>query len=179
MSFVCEPLAIPDVLLISANRHDDERGFLAETLHTSIFATFGIPPFVQENVSYSRAGVLRGLHVQVEPYALGKLVRCARGRIFDVAVDVRRGSATFGRWVSLELDERALRMLWIPPGFAHGFLALSDAEVIYKQTGYHAPAHERAIAWNDPALAIAWPRPDPILSAKDAAAPRLAEVLKF
>ncbi len=178
MGFTCQPLAIPEVKLLTAERREDARGFLAETQRASLFAAFGIPPFVQENVSYSRAGVLRGLHYQVEPYSMGKLVRCTRGRIFDVAVDVRSGSPTYRRWVSTELDDRALTMVWIPPGFAHGFLALADAEVVYKQTGYYAPLYERAIAWNDPALAIPWPQRDPMVSAQDAGAPRLGDLPK-
>jgi dTDP-4-dehydrorhamnose 3,5-epimerase len=134
----------------------------------------GAAPFVQDNQSHSRSNVLRGLHYQVS-MPQGKLVRVVAGEVFDVAVDIRRGSPTFGKWVSTVLSAANRRMLWIPAGFAHGFLALSDADYLYKATAYYAPEHERTIAWNDPDLAIDWPCTAPILSARDNAAPRLRD----
>lgn len=134
--------------------------------------------FVQDNHSRSARGVLRGLHYQLPPHAQGKLIRVVCGRVFDVAVDVRRGSPRFGRWVGVELSDENFRQMWIPPGFAHGFLVLSDmADFLYKTTDYYAPAAERSIQWNDPTLGIRWPinKLTPILSGKDAAAPTLAE----
>lgn len=168
------PQALPEVVLVQPRLHTDGRGFFTELVRDDLLAEAGIPPCVQENLSRSTRGVLRGLHWQNEPCALGKLVRCARGRVFDVAVDARRGSPTFRRWVGLELDADRPALLWIPPGFAHGFCVVSDvADVVYRQTGYWSPEHERAVRWNDPSLAIAWPVSSPILSAKDAAAPLL------
>ena len=170
------PQRIPDVVLIEHQRFADARGFFAETFRADQLARAGLPPFVQENHSRSAKGVLRGLHYQNPPHALGKLVRCARGRVFDVAVDIRKGSPTYGRWVAVELDEEVPAMLWVPAGFAHGFCALTDgAEILYKQTDYYAPEVDRGIRWNDPAIGVAWPLAQPVLSAKDAVAPLLAE----
>lgn len=166
------PLAIPDVLLIEPKVFGDARGYFFESYNQRRFEeALGRPvSFVQDNQSRSAKGVLRGLHYQVRQ-AQGKLVRVLTGEIFDVAVDLRRSSPSFGQWVSATLSAGNHRQLWIPEGFAHGFVVLSDnAEVLYKTTDYWAPEHERCIAWNDPSLAIAWPRDlTPLLSAKDAA----------
>lgn len=167
------PRAIPDVLLLEPRVFGDERGFFLESFNHRLFAqATGLEPqFVQDNHSRSARNVLRGLHYQVvQPQ--GKLVRVVAGEVFDVAVDIRPGSPTFGRWVGEVLSESNKRQLWIPPGLAHGFLVLSEyADFLYKTTGYYAPEHERCIAWNDPDLAIAWPLAGqtPILSAKDQA----------
>ena len=169
------PLAIPDVLLLSPRVHGDVRGFLVETWKEGTLPA-GLPPFVQDNHSRSGRHVLRGLHYQLR-HAQGKLVRCARGRIWDVAVDVRRGSPTFGRWVAAELSDEDHRQMWLPPGFAHGFVILSEvADVIYKVTDRYDPASERAIRWDCPRLAITWPLPPgvaPLLSERDRSAPGL------
>lgn len=166
------PTAIPDVLLLEPKVFGDSRGFFFESFNQRAFeAAIGCPAhFVQDNHSLSSRGVLRGLHYQVEQ-PQGKLVRVVAGAVFDVAVDIRSGSPTFGRWVGVELTADNKRQLWIPPGLAHGFLVLSDtAEFLYKTTDYYAPAHERCILWNDPALDIRWPLAEPpILSSKDAA----------
>jgi dTDP-4-dehydrorhamnose 3,5-epimerase len=171
------PTAIPDVRLIEPKVFGDARGFFFESWNERAFAQAGIAArFVQDNHSRSMKGVLRGLHYQLrQPQA--KLVRVIAGEIHDVAVDIRRGSPTFGRSVALRLSAQAKNMLWLPEGFAHGFLVVSEfAEVLYKATDFYAPEHERSILWNDPALAIRWPLEGaPILSAKDARAARLAE----
>lgn len=153
------PTDIPDVVVIEPKLFGDERGFFFESFNQRDFSNaLGVDAaFVQDNHSRSARGVLRGLHYQVvQPQ--GKLVRCVRGAVFDVAVDLRRNAASFGRWVGIELSESNQRQLWIPPGFAHGFLVLSDsAEFLYKTTEYYAPQHERCIVWNDATLGIAWP----------------------
>lgn len=165
--------SIADVLIIEPKVFGDERGFFFESFNQRAFnaATGTDLSFVQDNHSRSSKGVLRGLHFQVgQPQ--GKLVRVVRGAVFDVAVDIRPQSPTFGKWFGLELSEHSHRQLWVPPGLAHGFLVLSDsADFLYKTTDYYAPAQERCIAWNDPTLAIAWPLSGsaPALSAKDAA----------
>ena len=165
---------LPEVLLVEPTVHGDSRGFFYESFHASRYAEAGIPgPFVQDNLSRSAKGTLRGLHFQ-EPRAQGKLVQVLRGSVFDVAVDVRRGSPRFGRWVGIELSESQPRQLWIPPGFAHGFCVLSDsADFFYKCTELYAPEAERSIAWDDPTIGIRWPVERPLLSAKDQGAPRL------
>ena len=170
--------ALPGVLVIQPKVFADDRGFFLETYSAIRFQQAGLPEhFVQDNHSRSRAGVLRGLHYQ-EPNAQGKLVRCTRGAVWDVAVDIRRGSPDFGKWFGLELTEENGTMLWIPPGFAHGFCAtVDDTDVIYKCTTVYDGPSDRGIAWNDPALAIAWPIREPLLSPKDAAAPRLADAV--
>jgi dTDP-4-dehydrorhamnose 3,5-epimerase len=161
--------------------HGDERGFFVESYREEWHAQLGIPPrerFVQDNQSRSSRGVLRGMHFQVGA-GVAKLVRCARGRILDVAVDLRVGSPTYGQWDAVELDEESMRALYLPAGFAHGFCVLSEiADVLYKQTAYYDPALDRGIAWNDPDVGIEWPLPvdELIVSARDAAAPRLAEI---
>ena len=167
------PTAIADVLLIEPKVFGDERGFFFESFNERAFreATGVTLPFVQDNHSKSARGVLRGLHYQTQQ-AQGKLVRVVAGEVFDVAVDIRRDSPTYGQWVGEVLSGDNKRQLWVPPGLAHGFVVLSEsAEFLYKTTDYYAPAHERCIAWNDPTLAIAWPflGMSPLLSAKDAA----------
>jgi dTDP-4-dehydrorhamnose 3,5-epimerase len=175
--FAFRPLEIPDVVVVEAKAFPDARGFFAETYKASEFEAHGIPHrFVQDNLSHSVRGVLRGLHYQKDPAAQGKLVLAVRGEIFDVAVDLRRGSPTYGRWVAEVLSGENHRMLWVPPGFAHGFLVLSDeADVLYKVTAEYAPELDRGIRWDDPTIGVAWPIRTPILSPKDAAAPLLAE----
>ena len=164
------PTAIPDVLIIEPKVFGDARGFFYESFNQKAFndATGTDHQFVQDNHSRSSKGVLRGLHYQIEQ-PQGKLVRVARGSVFDVAVDIRKSSSTFGQWVGVELTEENNKQLWIPAGFAHGFMVTSDsAEFLYKTTDYYAPEHERCIAWNDPALGIQWPlAANPSLSAKD------------
>jgi dTDP-4-dehydrorhamnose 3,5-epimerase len=169
----------PDLILIEPMVFEDERGFFMEAYNYREFEMMGIRErFVQDNFSMSRRGVLRGLHFQVEPFAQSKLVRCIRGEIFDVAVDIRVGSPTFGKWHGVILSEENRLTLYIPRGFAHGFLALSDiAEVMYKVDNFYSPEHERGIIWNDPDIGIEWPIEDPILSDKDGKYPRLREVI--
>jgi dTDP-4-dehydrorhamnose 3,5-epimerase len=165
-----ERTAIPDVLLLEPRVFGDARGYFLESYNRRAFreATGIDAEFVQDNHSRSVKNVLRGLHYQVRQ-PQGKLVRVIAGEIFDVAVDLRRSSPTFGRWEAVRLDAESKRMLWIPPGFAHGFLVTSDsAEVLYKATDYYAPEHERTLLWSDPALAIPWPLAgEPILAEKD------------
>ena len=165
------PTAIADVLVIEPKVFGDARGFFFESFNQSAFhqATGLDVAFVQDNHSRSARGVLRGLHYQIEQ-AQGKLVRVVRGSVFDVAVDLRKASATFGQWVGVELSEDNKRQMWIPPGFAHGFLTLSEsADFLYKTSDYYAPQHECCIAWNDPTLAVDWPLTGlaPLISAKD------------
>ena len=171
-------LTIPDVVLIEPKVFGDARGFFFESFNQKAFneATGTHFQFVQDNHSRSGRGVLRGLHYQVQQ-PQGKLVRVVRGAVWDVAVDIRQGSSTFGQWVGAELSEDNQHQLWVPPGFAHGFVVLSDsADFLYKTTDYYAPQHERCIAWNDAQLAIAWPYAgEPVLSAKDQAGKPLAE----
>lgn len=166
------PTAIPDVLILEPKVFGDSRGFFFESFNQRSFeaAIGGAVPFVQDNHSRSGRGVLRGLHYQIEQ-PQGKLVRVVAGAVFDVAVDIRPGSPTFGRWVGVELTADNKRQLWIPPGLAHGFLVLSDtAEFLYKTTDFYAPAAERCIVWNDPVLGIRWPITEPpTLSERDAA----------
>lgn len=170
------PTELPGVLIIEPQVFGDARGFFLETWNAPRYAAAGIPiAFVQDNLSRSVRGTLRGLHFQ-EPDPQGKLVHVVEGAVFDVAVDVRRGSPHFGRWVGVELSLENKRQLWVPPGFAHGFCVLSaHAAFVYKCTALYAPQSDRGIAWNDPDLEIAWPIQDPLLSAKDAAAPRLRD----
>jgi dTDP-4-dehydrorhamnose 3,5-epimerase len=175
--------AIPDVLVLEPKVFGDTRGFFYESYNARAFreATGLDVQFVQDNHSRSAKGVLRGLHYQLQQ-PQGKLVRVVRGAVLDVAVDIRRKSPTFGKWVSQELSEENHKQLWVPAGFAHGFLVLSDtADFLYKTTDYYAPANERCIAWNDPAIAIAWPdlQADFVLSAKDQTGKRLADAEVF
>ena len=165
------PTAIPDVKLVEPKVFGDDRGFFFESWNRRALAAAGIDvDFVQDNHSRSRRGVLRGLHYQVE-HAQGKLVRCAIGAVFDVVVDLRRSSPTFGRALGMTLSAENRRMLWVPPGFAHGFLVVSEsADFLYKTTDYWYPQHERTLLWNDPALRIDWPLDGaPTLAPKDAA----------
>jgi dTDP-4-dehydrorhamnose 3,5-epimerase len=161
---------IPDVLLLQPRVFGDERGFFLESWNARAFnSAVGCDvQFVQDNHSRSAFGVLRGLHYQIRQ-PQGKLVRVVRGRVFDVAVDLRRSAATFGRWAGMELSEQNHRQVWLPPGFAHGFLVLSEsADILYKTTDYYAPEHERCLIWNDPQIGIDWPLDHkPMLSAKD------------
>jgi len=171
------PTELPEVLVIEPVVHRDGRGFFVEVYHAERYREAGLTlPFVQDNHSGSAAGTLRGLHVQLGA-PLGKLLRCVRGAIFDVAVDVRRGSPNFGRWVGEPLNGETLHQLWVPPGFLHGFcVTAGPAEVEYKCTALWNPAQEIGVRWDDPRLGIAWPIADPVLSPKDAAAPLLADV---
>lgn len=169
---------LPDIVLIEPKAFGDDRGWFMETYKASDFAKHGIPPvFPQDNHSRSTAKhTIRGLHYQLEPAGMGKLVRCTEGAIYDVAVDIRKGSPTYGRWVAVELTAENRQMLWVPAGFAHGFCTLTDvAEAMYKCSSEYSPAHDRAIRWNDPGLGITWPTTAPIVSAKDAGAPLLSE----
>jgi dTDP-4-dehydrorhamnose 3,5-epimerase len=164
--------AIPDVLVFEPTIYEDDRGFLFESFNRTVAESIGKSvSFVQDNQSSSKVNVLRGLHYQLPPHAQGKLIRAVVGEIFDVAVDIRRTSPTFGRWVSERLSAENRKIMWIPAGFAHGFLVLSDtADCAYKATAYYSPQHERTILWNDTKLGIEWPHRDKlIVSAKDAA----------
>jgi len=177
MPFVFKRLEIPDVILIEPKIFEDARGFFMETYKYSEFRENGIEyEFVQDNHSKSKKGVLRGLHYQLKPMEQGKLVRCIRGRICDVAVDIRKGSPWYKKWVAVELSEENKLMLWVPPGFAHGFVSLEDnTEVVYKVTKEYASELDRGIIWNDPDIGIEWPIENPILSEKDSKLPRLKD----
>jgi dTDP-4-dehydrorhamnose 3,5-epimerase len=169
-------LAIPDVLLLTPKVFEDDRGFFYESFNQKVFEeAVGRPvTFVQDNHSKSAKGVLRGLHYQLPPKAQGKLVRVVRGAVFDVAVDIRRDSPTFGKWVSAELSEENRAQLWIPEGFAHGFMALREqTEMLYKATNFYLPKVEGGILWNDPGLGINWPYSKPSLSTRDGNWPNL------
>jgi dTDP-4-dehydrorhamnose 3,5-epimerase len=169
---------LPGIIVLVPTVHGDDRGFFHESYRADALEGTALAQvrFPQENHSRSARGVLRGMHFQVGG-GLGKLVRCARGAIFDVVIDVRPDSPTRGQWEGFELDDRNLHQLWVPVGFAHGFYTVSEvADVLYKQTGYYTPELERAIAWNDPDVGVQWPPGvEPQLSAKDAAAPRLSD----
>jgi dTDP-4-dehydrorhamnose 3,5-epimerase len=175
------PTSLPGLTILEPAIFPDERGFFTETYRREWHAEAGIPAqeqFIQDNHSRSTRGVVRGMHFHIGP-GVAKLVRCSRGRIVDVAVDLRRGSPTYGRWEGVELDDERMRVLYVPVGFAHGFCVLSEiADVLYKQTAYYDPDVERGIAWDDPEIGIEWPLPagELIVSARDAAAPKLAEV---
>jgi dTDP-4-dehydrorhamnose 3,5-epimerase len=174
------PTELPDVILVEPEVHRDQRGFFLETYHARKYAEGGIPgPFVQDNHSRSVKGTLRGLHAQ-RRHPQGKLVRAIDGEMFDVAVDIRRGSATFGRWVGVRLSGENFRQLYIPPGFAHGFCVLSEiVHVEYKCTDFYHAEDEIGIAWDDPQIGITWPLSDPIISAKDRSLPRLSDVVEL
>jgi len=169
------PTALPGVVLIEPDVHRDERGFFLESYQERRYRENGIPgPFVQDNHSHSLRGTLRGLHAQLRR-PQGKLVRSLGGEMFDVAVDIRRGSPHFGRWVGVTLSGENFRQLYIPPGFAHGFCVMSDrVDVEYKCTDYYDPGGEVSVAWNDPSIGVEWPVTDPVLSPKDAAGTPLA-----
>lgn len=179
------PTALPGLLILEPKVFGDARGFFMESYNAKAFqdATGLAPNFVQDNHSRSGKGVLRGLHYQIEQ-AQGKLVRVTRGSVFDVAVDLRKASPTFGQWAGVELSEENKRQLWIPPGFAHGFLVTADGtDFLYKTTDYYAPQFERSLLWNDPSVGVAWPLHlldgTPLLSAKDVAGKVLAECEVF
>ncbi len=175
------PTKIPDVLVLEPKVFGDERGFFYESYNRRAMTEAGIPDdFVQDNHSRSAKGVLRGLHYQIQN-TQGKLVRVISGSVYDVAVDLRKSSPTFGKWVGVELSAENKRMAWIPKGFAHGFVVTSDtAEFLYKTTDYWAPQFERSLLWNDPALGIAWPlESEPTIAAKDAAGLPLAQCEVF
>jgi dTDP-4-dehydrorhamnose 3,5-epimerase len=177
MPFTFHRLEIPEVVRIEPRVFEDERGFFLETYRLPDFAASGIrAQFVQENHSHSVRGVLRGLHYQNPPFAQGKLVRVVEGEVFDVAVDIRRDSPTYGRWVAATLSARNRTMLYIPDGFAHGFLVLSDsADVIYKTTALYSPECEAGIVWNDRDLNIDWPLDEPVLAERDRQFPALKD----
>jgi dTDP-4-dehydrorhamnose 3,5-epimerase len=177
MPFIFQRLDIPEIILIEPRRFVDTRGFFMETYKYSDFLRNGIQEhFVQDNYSRSVRGVLRGLHYQRNPHAQGKLVQCIKGNIFDVAVDIRNGSPTFMQWISTELSEENNRMFYVPPGFAHGFVVVSDiADVIYKCTKEYSPEDDRGIIWNDPDIQIQWPIREPVLSEKDSRHPLLRD----
>jgi len=177
MPFEFEKLAIPGLILVKPKMFEDDRGFFLELYKHSDFVRGGIEEhLVQDNYSKSTKGVLRGLHYQKMPKGQGKLVICLKGRIFDVAVDIRKGSSQYGKWVGVSLTEESRHMLYVPPGFAHGFQVLSDAaEVLYKCTNEYSPADDRGIIWSDQDLNIAWPLGRPVLSAKDSVHPQLRD----
>jgi dTDP-4-dehydrorhamnose 3,5-epimerase len=182
MAIQVRPTALPEVKIIEPAVFGDARGFFYESFNAREFAqqVAGGAVFVQDNHSRSAKGVLRGLHYQIQ-HAQGKLVRVTEGEVFDVAVDIRRNSANFGKWVGMHLSAQNKRQLWIPPGFAHGFVVVSDsADFLYKTTDYWYPEFERSIIWNDPGIGIEWPVADePLVAAKDAAGKRLAEAEVF
>lgn len=182
MPYTAKPTALPDVLLLEPRVFGDERGFFFESFNQRDFESVtGLEVnFVQDNHSRSAKGVLRGLHYQIK-HPQGKLVRVTQGAVFDVVVDLRRSSSSFGKWMGIELSESNKRQLWIPPGFAHGFLVTSDtAEFLYKTTDYWFPEYERSLIWNDPDVGIDWPLDNPpVLANKDAIAPTLKEVELF
>ncbi len=171
-------LAVPGVLLIEPRVFGDDRGFFFESFHAARYAEAGIAgPFAQDNQSFSQQGVLRGLHLQWPHHSQGKLVSVVQGAVWDVAVDVRRGSPTYGQWVGAELTDSNHHQLWVPPGFAHGFVVLSETALFsYKCTAPYSSADEVSIRWDDPTLAVQWPVRTPTLSGKDAVAPLLAQL---
>ncbi len=179
MGFIFEKTEIEDVILITPQVFGDDRGFFSETYKKSVFEANGIKDdFRQDNHSKSTKGVLRGLHYQANPKAQAKIVRCVKGKILDVAVDIRKGSKTFGKWVSKELSEENKQMLYLPEGFAHGFVVLSDeAEFLYKVSNEYSPKHDRGIRWNDPEINVNWGIDfEPRLSEKDTKQPFLKDV---
>jgi len=177
MPFEFVRLELPGLVLVKPRIFDDGRGFFLELYKRSDFVQAGISEhLVQDNYSKSAKGVLRGLHYQKDPKAQGKLVTCIKGRIFDVAVDIRKGSPSYGKWAGAELTEENKHLLYVPPGFAHGFQVLSEAaEVLYKCTDEYSPAHDRGIIWNDPDIGVAWPLGNPQLSGKDKVHPGLKD----
>jgi dTDP-4-dehydrorhamnose 3,5-epimerase len=181
MPFTFQPLSIPDVILITPQVFPDERGYFIESFKASDFGKFNVPShFVQDNFSFSKKNVLRGLHYQKPPKAQGKLVSVLKGGAWDVAVDIRIKSNTYLKWVATELNDVNHAMLYIPPGFVHGFLALTeDVHLLYKCTNEYDPQADTGIRWNDPEIAIPWPVDNPIVSAKDAALPFLHQTEGF
>ena len=181
MPFTFTPLSIPDIILIKPKIFPDERGFFSESFKSSDFQKFNLPAhFVQDNFSISKKDVIRGLHYQKEPKAQGKLVTVFKGSVWDVAVDIRSQSPTFLKWAAAELSDENHNMLYIPPGFAHGFISLTDdVHLLYKCTNEYDPQSDAGIRWNDPDIAISWPIDNPIVSAKDAALPFLKQAEIF
>lgn len=175
------PTSIPDVKIIKPDVFGDDRGYFFESFHVDKFAAFGITePFLQDNESRSQKNVLRGLHFQLPPFAQGKLIRVIRGAVLDIAVDIRRNSPTFGKWVSMELTGENKWICWIPAGFAHGFVTLEDDTIFtYKCSAMYNKASEGSIRWNDPDLNIDWGVTDPLLSEKDKVAPLLRDAIVF
>lgn len=173
-----EKTPIEGLLVVTPDVFGDDRGFFYEVYNADKYKDLGLPTeFLQDNHSWSVKGVLRGLHFQLPPKAMGKLARCTRGKVWDVAVDLRKNSATYKQHYAIELSAENKKMLWMPPGFAHGFYALEECELLYKCTSVYDKAGDGNVAWNDPELAIPWPvEGEPILSARDAAAPKLAEL---
>ncbi|MCL5774759.1 MAG: dTDP-4-dehydrorhamnose 3,5-epimerase [Patescibacteria group bacterium] len=177
MAHKVEKLNLSGILLVKSDVYRDDRGFFIETYKDSAFEALGLPKFVQDNFSFSKKGVLRGLHYQLPPKAQGKLVRCLEGQIWDVAVDVRKGSPTYGQWQGLELSGEDGQAVYVPEGFAHGFVVVSEiARVLYKTTAEYAPELERGIVWNDEDLKIAWPITEPSLAPRDAAFPKFKDI---
>lgn len=175
--FTISHLPLSGLKLIIPQVFGDSRGYFKESFRGEVFEKAGFPAFVQENESLSKKGVLRGLHYQSPPSDQGKLVRCLFGAVFDVAVDIRRGSPTYGQWYGLELSAENHKMMYLPPGFAHGFCTLSDEALFcYKQTEYYAPSTEGAILWSDPVIGIQWPIASPTVSDKDQVAPRFGNL---
>ncbi|MGE5443938.1 MAG: dTDP-4-dehydrorhamnose 3,5-epimerase [Ignavibacteriales bacterium] len=175
MPFRFRKTEVPDIVLIEPQAFEDQRGFFMETYKRSEFSSNGIPEvFVQDNYSYSVRGVLRGLHYQRDPKGQGKLIMILKGEVFDVAVDIRKGSPTYGKWVGMGLSSENHRMLYVPVGFAHGFCVLSEeAYVLYKVTEEYVPELDRGIIWNDPKIGVYWPIEEPIISPKDVRLPSL------
>ncbi|MCP5045557.1 MAG: dTDP-4-dehydrorhamnose 3,5-epimerase [bacterium] len=181
MPFLFTPLDIPDLILVVPRSFPDDRGSFYESYKKTEFEDHGIEgEFVQDNHSVSKGGVLRGLHYQLPPMAQGKLVRVIRGRAWDVAVDIRKDSPYFMQWVSVELNEKNRQMLYVPPGFAHGFVALSDnVHLLYKCTAEYSPKYERGIRWDEPRIGIQWPMNNPLVSERDEELPRLKDAKLF
>ncbi|MBI5629713.1 MAG: dTDP-4-dehydrorhamnose 3,5-epimerase [Elusimicrobia bacterium] len=176
MGLTFTPYQIPGLLLVEGKLFPDSRGHFMESYREIDYKDSPVPSLVQDNLSRSRRGVVRGLHYQKNPSAIGKLVRCVAGRILDVAVDIRKGSPTYGKWAGVELRGEENRMLWVPPGFAHGFYVLSEwADVLYKVSGYWVAQDDCGVLWNDPAIGIAWPSGETLVSDKDARLPILAQ----
>lgn len=175
------PTALPEVVIIKPDVFGDDRGYFFESFHETKFAEYGIyGPFVQDNESQSQKDVLRGLHFQLEPFAQGKLVRVIRGAVLDIAIDIRRNSPTFGKWVSMKLTSENKWICFIPKGFAHGFVTLEDNTVFtYKCSGFYNKASEGSVRWNDPELNIDWGITNPLLSEKDKMAPLLKDAILF
>ena len=179
MTFHFTRLSLPDVVLIQPTRHRDDRGFFSETFRASAFEPYVQAPFVQDNLARSAAGVVRGLHFQLEPKAQGKLIQVVNGEICDIVVDIRRSSPTFGKWVSTPLSAETGHMLWVPRGFAHGYAVTSDgADVAYKVTAEYEPTLDRGVRWDDPDIGIEWPSigpKGPVVSVRDRRLPLLSE----
>lgn len=176
MAMTVEKFNIEGLVLVKSDVYKDGRGYFIETYKQSAFEALGLPKFVQDNFSFSKKWVLRGLHYQVAPKAQGKLIRCLEGRIWDVGVDIRENSKTYGKWHGVELSEGDGQAFFVPEGFAHGFVVLSDtARVLYKTTAEYSPELEQGIVWNDPTLKVNWPVQDPVVADRDANFPKFLE----